>query len=349
MRKFKYIFAVMFIILALSLVGFPMAVSAATAGGTGFTAKIIAQSGQLITGTIDATGYDIGIYIGPNVHAVTVTGATVSGAHDEGILVQDTSAIVIENSTISNNSLAGSHADPLSGNLTEDKAIVLAGTTFCLVENNVITGNGHGGISVLDDGINHPFALNTVTKDPIPGTNNVITGNTIVDNLGDCGIVVSAKNPSFAFNTVGDGVNNNTISNNRVISHPVNGPPYVGGIVVAGGALGPVHVNNNVIQNNMVVGGVIPGISIHAFGPGMIIGTQLIGNVLSNNGGLGDMVSNNTTGIEIFAVPHVGVIKDTLVQSNTVINDLYGVWHIGDSSTTISDPLSYGVTVVTVP
>jgi parallel beta-helix repeat protein len=304
---------------------------------------------------VDATGSDIGIYIGPGVRNVMVTGATVSGAHDEGILVQDTSGIVVKNSTISNNGLTGSHADPSSGNLTEDKAIVLAGTTDCRVENNVIKGNGHGGISVLDDGLNHPFALNTVANTPIPGTENVITGNTIVDNLGDCGIVVSAKNPGGASHNGGsgkngrDGVNDNTISNNRVVADPVIGPPYVGGIVVAGGAFGPVNVNNNVIQNNVVVGGVIPGISLHAFGPGVIVGTQLIGNVLSNNGGLEDKVSNNTTGIEIFAVPGVGVIKDTGVQSDTAINDYYGVWHVGDSGTTISGLLPYGATFVTFP
>ena len=319
------------------------------------SAKIVAHSGQTISGLVDATGYDIGIYIGPGIRNVTVKGATVSGAHDEGILVQDTSDIVIKDSTISNNGLTGSHADPSSGNLTEDKAIVLAGTTDCRVENNVVTGNGHGGISVLDDGTNHPFALNTVANTPIPGTENVITGNSIVDNQGDCGIVVAAKNPGVGAShhgdsgkKAGDGVNDNTISNNRVISDPVEGPPYVGGIVVAGGVgqTSEVHVTNNKILNNVVVGGVIPGISIHVFGPGVITGTQLIGNVLSNNGA--GEISGDTTGIEIFAVPG-GVIKGTQVQSDTVISDYYGVWHNGDSGTIISGLLPYAVTTPTFP
>jgi parallel beta-helix repeat protein len=347
MRKIKFISVAIFLALILTLAGFPLAVSAATPNNTGLTAKIVAHSFQMITGHVNAAGYDIGVYIGPGVRNVTVTGATISGAHDEGILVQDTSGIVIKNSTISKNGLTGSHADPSSGNLTEDKAIVLAGTTNCLVKNNVVEDNGHGGIAVLDDGPNHPFALNAVTATLIPGTRNFITGNDIVDNQGDCGIVVSAKNPragvshhgdSYGFpgTNPGDGVNDNTISNNRVVGG-------VGGIIVAGGALGPVNVMNNVIQDNVVAGGFIPGISIHAFGPGVITGTKLIGNVLSNNGA-GEQ-SDNTTGIEIFAVPGVGVIKGTQVQSDTVINDYFGVWHVGDSGTTISGLLPYMVTV----
>lgn len=45
----------------------------------GFTAAVIAHSGQTICGLIDATGYAPGNYIGPGVHGVTVSGATVRG------------------------------------------------------------------------------------------------------------------------------------------------------------------------------------------------------------------------------------------------------------------------------
>lgn len=55
----------------------------------GFTAKVVAHSGQTIRGKIDATGYDLGISIGPGVHGVAVVGARVTGAKDEGIMVQD--------------------------------------------------------------------------------------------------------------------------------------------------------------------------------------------------------------------------------------------------------------------
>lgn len=334
------------------------ALAAPPPNNTGLTAKIIAHSGQTISGPVNAAGFDIGIYIGPNVQNVTVTGANVTGANDEGILIQDTFGIVIKNSIISNNAKTpATHAGEGAGQLSEDKAIVLAGTSNCQVKDNTVENNGAGGISVLDDGPNHPFALSTVSSTPIPATGNVITRNDVVDNGVSCGIVVAAKNPavpdSHKGNSQGnsrhnqdDGVNSNTVSNNRVISDP---GPNVGGIVVAGGAFGPVNLKNNVIQDNAVVGGLIPGISIHAFGPGNISGTELVGNTLSNNAKGESGLSPDTTGIEIFAVPGVGVIVGTQVQSDTVISDHHGIWHVGDSSTTISGLLTYAVAVATFP
>jgi parallel beta-helix repeat protein len=142
--------AVVILSTVIALVAFPLGASATTLPN-GLTAKIVATSRQKISDTIDATGYDIGIYIGPGVHDVMVTEATVTGANDEGILVQDASNIVIKNSTISNNAI-----DAHDG-LSEDKAIVLAGTTNVLVKNNTIEDNMRGGIALVDDGPNHPL------------------------------------------------------------------------------------------------------------------------------------------------------------------------------------------------
>jgi len=320
--------------------GAAIPVGAAFASSTlpnGFTAKIIATSGQHISGTIDATGCDLGIYIGPGVTSVRVTGAVVENANDEGILVQDTSNIVILGATVEGNAVN------IATGLSEVKGIVLAGTTNVLVQGNVVKDNLHGGISVLDDGHNSPFAPKSIDAAPVPGSGNVIKANFIADNQGDCGIVVSAKNP-------GGGVSNNVVSENTVIVFNAAAGdffPGVGGIVVAGGAFGPVNVTNNVIRNNTVTGGFLPGISLHAFGPGVITGTQLIGNDLSNNG-VGEL-SKKTTGIEIFAVPHVGTISGTRVQFDIVNNDYYGVWHVGDSAINIAKLSTSGVAVPVFP
>ena len=49
-----------------------------TAGTTGLTASVVASPGQRIDGgTIDATGCDVGIYVGPGVEHVVVDGVTV--------------------------------------------------------------------------------------------------------------------------------------------------------------------------------------------------------------------------------------------------------------------------------
>ncbi len=322
--------AVVVLSTVIALVALPLGASAATAGSTGLTAAVVATSGQIISGTIDATGYDLGIYIGPGVHNVMVIGATVSGANDEGILVQDAWNIVIKNNTVSNN------AGNATAGISENKPITLAGTTNCLVKNNTVEYNMDGGIALFDDGPNHPFAPGTVATAPIASTGNVITGNLIEDNAFGCAIVVSAKNP-------GGGVSNNVVSWNTVeVTNPfLGGMPRVGGIVVAGGAFGPVQVMNNVILNNVVTGGLIPGISVHAFGPGATIsGTQLIGNVLSNNGA-GEL-SGNTTGIEIGIVP--GVITNTQILSDTISNDAYGVWAWNATSTHIAHLQTTAVT-----
>jgi parallel beta-helix repeat protein len=317
--------------LVMSLVALPLAVSAAPAGSTGFTAAIVATSGQKITGAINASGFDIGIYIGPGVRNVKVTAATITGANDEGILVQDAANIVIKDSTISGNGVDPDLAAN-GGPLTENKGIVLAGSTNCLVQNNIVENNlADGGIALLDDGPNHPFAPDTVTTAPIAGTGNVITGNLVRDNLGGCGIVVSAKNP-------GGGVSHNLVSKNTVLGfNPAAGDfiPGVGGIIVAGGVEGAVQIMDNVILNNVVTGGFLPGISLHAHGPAIISGTKLISNVLSNNGG--GEAGEGTTGIEIYPAASDAVITGTQVLSDTVSNDDFGVWHSGDAGTHIAN------------
>jgi hypothetical protein len=332
MRRLKLFLGAIAISLTLALGAFPAAAHAVPLLPNGFTAKVVAHSYQVITGHINATGYDIGIYIGPGVHNVKVNGATVSGANDEGILVQRASNIVIENSAITGNGISAYKG------LTEVKAIVLAGAKNCLVMGNVIKNNLHGGVSVLDDGPSIIFAPTAVSTSPVAGTGNLITANLIKDNQGDCGIVLSAKNP-------GGGVSYNVVSMNTVLGfNPAAGDtvPGVGGIVVAGGSFGPVKLQGNSVLSNVITGGFIPGISLHAFGPAVITGTKLIGNKLTNNGA-GEL-SKDTTGIEIFAVPSVGTISGTQVLADTISNAQFGVWHANDTGTHIALLTTHSVT-----
>ncbi len=63
---------------------------------------MIATNGQTITGaTVNATGCDIGIYVGSAVNGVTITGTTVTGAGSEGIVAEDNTSLTITGSTIS--------------------------------------------------------------------------------------------------------------------------------------------------------------------------------------------------------------------------------------------------------
>jgi parallel beta-helix repeat protein len=308
--------------------------SAFAAGPTtlpnGFTAKVIAHSGQTIRGTIDATGYDLGIYIGPGVHGVRVLGARVSGANDEGILVQDTHDVLIKDSTVTGNT---QHP---AANLEELKGIVLTGTRNVTVAGNTVTDNGDGGIGVYDDGPNssHTNAPVAIDRHGVASVGNVVYGNTIADNFNGCGIVVAGKNP-------GGGVDDNVVAYNSVRGFdPAAGDsvPGVGGIVVAGGEFGAVSVLRTVVLHNTIVGGFIPGISLHASKPAVVDRTYLLDNKMSHNGGNPD-----SRGIEIATKD--GQISNTQVLHDHVDGDHYGVFHVGDTGTRILGLATQGVAV----
>ena len=120
--------------------GIAGAVSCSAAGSTGLTAAIVATNGQTINGPVPATGCDIGIYVGPGVTPVTISAATVSGANDEGIFAEQTTALTISHSTIQNNA-----ANPNPA-LLSDGGITLAGVSNSTVDSNTVTGNNAGGV-----------------------------------------------------------------------------------------------------------------------------------------------------------------------------------------------------------
>ena len=99
----------------------------------------------------------MGVYVGPGVEGVVIANATISGANDHGIFVQDTSNVVIEDSLITNIGLM-SHpvcptGRPSSTCIIDDKEIELVGTNGVLVRRNTVTYDPtDGGIAVVDDG-----------------------------------------------------------------------------------------------------------------------------------------------------------------------------------------------------
>jgi parallel beta-helix repeat protein len=314
------------------LLAVPSALAAPATLANGFTAGVVAHSGQRISGHIDATGRDVGIYIGPGVHGVTVSHASVTGANDEGILVQDTSGVVIKDSTLTGNAVSNAY------NLSERKAIVLLGTSGVVVSGNTISGNGDGGIGVYDDGPNSPSApIAIVTGKPRPAVGNVVTGNTIADNFNGCGIVVSAKDDhSLVAATL---VTRNTVSSNV--------PGAVGGIIIASGSVGAGTVAGTVLLQNRVSGGYIAGVGMHSSGGGVLTGTQIVGNRFTANGGEETVGGAPVgTGVEILSA---GKVSHTTIVANTIANDYYGVFHVGDTATHIGHQTMSGVSVPVAP
>jgi parallel beta-helix repeat protein len=309
------------IILGLLLPSILLVAPSFAANTTGLTAAITATKGQVITGTINATGFDIGVYVGPGVTEVIIKNAKIFGANAHGIFIQDTRNVIVKDSEIYGN------GNPTAG-VASGKAIVLSGTHDCLIVNNRVHDNWGGGIEVTDDGPISPAALNP--GNALPGRENAIWGNVVIDNLAACGIVVSSWNP-------GEGVSENLVVGNTVSITRSDGP-YLGGIVVAADILNTT-VKHTVVSMNTVTGGFLPGIIVHSNAPGDVVtGTMISFNTLSSNGAFPPSDPNDAqkpAGINIVAETPTSVLTNTLVIWNTVNNNYYGDWHYQDTNTKI--------------
>lgn len=307
--------------------------------------------------TINASGCDIGIYIGHGVSNVSIVGVSIRNANQHAILVQDTTNIHISNNYIAANGAASLVCPPGGvpppGCIPEDKPIELVGTSFSSVTNNVVIRNSaDGGIGIADDGAQNPGAPLGVAGLSRRATFDLVSGNAIIDNTRGCGVVIAAYN---AF----EGINNVIVRNNLIVGQAPGTPitstsgPFIGQIVVA--TDGPLTTINNVrVAHNVLRGSYLPGIVLHAnvFGD-LIKNTNIVGNVLTHNGyypGPPNATSNTpgvlqgTTGISLVAenpqTPNPpAVISDTNVNSNVVLGDLNGVWLCYTSGTSIHNVL----------
>lgn len=295
------------------------------AGTSGFTAAMVATPGQTISNqSIDATGCDLGIYVGPAADGVTIDGVTVTGAGNHAIYAQDVTGLVVQNSNIHDNGVA-----PTRG-VAENKAIELDGTTNSSVLNNTVTNNvADGGIGVNDDGPTSPGAPAAGPAQPKNSSNITISGNNAPNNYGGCTIVVAAYNPGSVIDHVM--VTGNTVSGTPGKFGPAG--PVIGQIVVAND--GPSNTVSNVtILHNTVTGSALAGIVLHANAPGdTLTGTVIDSNTLTANHWLAPFGPPVPTAIALQgeagppnAVP---VVSNTTIANNTMTQQFYGVWSKG--------------------
>lgn len=292
--------------------------SCTTAGSTGLTAAVVATNGQKITGTIDATGCDVGVYVGPGTTHVTITKATISGANDHGIFVQDAKYIWITNNVVTGNQVnphpdCPAGAPPSTGCIAEDKAVELAGTSFSILEGNTVSynnGSPGGGIGIADDGAWDPGAPFGNPGNPNPGNYNLVSNNNVNHNLADCQIVVAAYN-------AGEGVSHNIVSGNTIAFG-------VTGIVVAADSPS-TSATYNLVFHNTVSSEFIPGIIIHSNTPGDVVSyNDVIGNTLSNNGPDGEVGDSSNTGILLAG--QVTPVTHSVVSLNKISSEDVGIW-----------------------
>ncbi|MGH3745671.1 MAG: right-handed parallel beta-helix repeat-containing protein, partial [Mycobacteriales bacterium] len=308
----------------------------ADAGGTGLSAAVVATASQKISATtVDATGCDIGIYVGSGATGVTIDGVTVTGAGFQGILAEKTSALTVQNSTVDGNGFKtiDPSAPPLEGSGLRSKVgqsfgISLFGVSDSTITGNKVYDNGRGGIGVMDNGPNDPGALTQNTKAPlVASTNDSITNNQVWRNYGGCAIVVATQN-------FGGSLSQLTITGNTIVGTGMsqNGPD-IGGIVVAAD-LPTSSVSTVSVSGNTIDGSFEGGVIVNAIAPGSSTqNVTVTGNVLRANN-FGAQEAPQTAGIIVYAPG--GHNTGTVVSNNTNSDQYYGVWTYKSPGTSLS-------------
>ncbi|MHB8289497.1 MAG: right-handed parallel beta-helix repeat-containing protein [Acidimicrobiales bacterium] len=304
------------------------------AGSTGWGAALIARSHQRITGSIDAAGCQVAVYVPPGSSNVVLDHLVITNASQPAVLAQDASHIAVMNSWISvrapTSIISLGSAPPRKSNPAqsppEDKTITLVGTSHSLVEGNVLAGQWNGGISLTDDGPIDPAAFQ-------PGSRHASVGNAVVGNQlsgggnKGCGIIVAAYNR-------GEGVIRNLVAGNILR----NVKP--GGIVIAADPPGTAAIDN-VVQSNVISQNQLPGVIVHSNSTGQTVsGTVIAGNTIDDTGTAAQfmrflgILGGHSAGIAILGI--VAPPKNTLVENNFIKGEFYGIYQANGTATKLA-------------
>ncbi len=223
--------------LALLVAAMPSTVAASTCPLTGFFRDGInmtaAQIGGNVTGTLDATGCNIGVYY-DNTTTGNVTGATIFGANYFGVVVNGD----VGNATVSvtDSSVHNIGETPLNGtqhgNAIYYRAFggtasgVISGNAVGTYQKNGITINGDVSATISDNVVAGQGPVDYIAQNGIQvgyGARATVTGNTVTGNAytganlaSSAGILV-VGGPAFGLPyTVGLNISRNTLTNNDV-------------------------------------------------------------------------------------------------------------------------------------
>jgi hypothetical protein len=250
---------------------------------------------------------------------VTVAGFTIENAKFEGILVANASFVTLRQNTVTNNDLFLQLPTAENGN-TETCPFLPAfetnegddcgeGIHLIAVDHATVIGNhsyGNSGGMLLTD-------------ETGPTHDNLIEGNTVENNLYDCGITLAshpvASSPYIIGSPAPFGVYSNTIAGN-ISHHNGTGLPGAGAGV---GLFAPGPLNQtyaNVVSGNRLTDNGLPGVAIHNHAPTNNINLSnnvIIGNYIAGNGPDGgvEVASDQQvpTGISVLGVsPITGLV-----------------------------------------
>jgi len=257
--------------------------------------------------TVDATGKDNGVLIGPGASGSRVGWLRVVNAIGEGILATQVDHVQLLFNHVEHNDQGGTVPNSYpecqgEGEVPGDcgEGLHLQATTYSAAIGNDVAENA-GGILVSDD--------------MAASHDNLVAYNRVLDNKPDCGITVPAHNPD-------GGVYNNTIAMNLVTG---NGE---GGVLIAAGVPGSAAHDNRVVNNILEDNG-FAGVTLHAHAPGQNLDNTVIENntIKTNNvGGDDDAQVFETTGVLIFSGDPSVHINGTVIRNNVIRDNHFGVW-----------------------
>jgi parallel beta-helix repeat protein len=277
---------------------------------------------------INAIGLANGIFINgmskppaTGVNSVVVSGFTVTNANYEGILVANANGVTITGNLVSGNNRGLNTSDPSSLSCpnipdfeTNEGDDCGEGIHLMAVDHSVIAGNivrnNAGGILLSDE--------------TGPTHDNLIHGNTVSNNVYDCGITLASHSPAAISGLkLPAGVYRNTISGNTSSGNGTSIPGAGAGIGIF--APGPGNqAYGNVVINNTITGNGLPGVTMHNhaaptgapavnMNDNMILANQISGNAADTQ----DAATPGPTGINIYSVAPV---TGTVIAQNVIRN-----------------------------
>jgi nitrous oxidase accessory protein NosD len=309
-------------------------------GGTGLSAAVVARGHQHLNGqVIDATGCDIGIYVGAGANHVLIDSTTVTGANFQGIFAEKATYLRIKHSTVTGNAFntIDPSAPPLPGSgvrsyVGQAFAISLFGVSHATVSDNKVYNNGRGGIGLMDNGPFDPGAR-MQNQDPnarlVASSHVTITHNKTWANYNGCGIVAATQNVNGRLRYL-------SIRANRITGTGVGAAgPDIGGIVVAadlpGSRVSHVNVNDNKVRDSFEA-----GLIVNSEAPGSATdAVNLFDNEVSGNN-VGHLEAPNTAGVVTFAAPGAANHR-TRIRDNDISDQFYGIWSRGNFPPRIFD------------
>ena len=274
---------------------------------------------------IDATGLADGVFVdgfdNPGLGHVTVAGFSVKNAQWEGVLVVSATDVTIRDNNINNNDKAPSAftGDPNGcpgqpGFELDETGDCGGGLHLIGVSESIVSGNT---ITQNDDGI-------LVSDESAASHDILITGNSVNNNPGECGIVLASHPPVGAIGSAHHGVYHITVDGNDVENNGVN----VGGAGVGmfSDGIGQGRASGNVVSHNRLIGNGIGGVSLHTHvGPNFGLpaddmnGNQIIGNYIAKNlADADDTATPGRVGININSGGGGSPVTGTVITQNVI-------------------------------